>query len=438
MRNYKKIGIQAPEVLLPSEDINYAQWAVVACDQYTSQPEYWQQVRESVADSPSTYWMILPEAYLGTAQAEEHQKEINTRMVDYLDKDIISPVEGFIYIERTLGEKKRSGLIAALDLEQYSFQKGAKSLIRATEGTIIERLPPRIKIRKDALLEIPHILVLIDDPGKSVIEPLAMRKSDMKNLYDFELMQSGGHLEGYLVSNPGIERQITSALEALVEQETFTKKYGLAKDEAPFLYAMGDGNHSLATAKSVWDEIKAQANSNHPARFALVEIVNIHDEGIVFEPIHRLAKGIRADLTASMQEFFPETLNIKQMGSFEEMKVKVIAQHDNEQKFGFFTKDGYWLYSLLKPKQSLTVGNVQEFLDDFLSANGAKEVDYVHGDDAIHELGLRDKNAGFYLPVMQKSQLFRTVIKDGVLPRKAFSMGEANEKRFYLECRKIK
>ena len=201
MRNYNKIGIQAPDVLLPAKDVDYHQWAVVACDQYTSQPEYWQRVNEIVNGSPSTYWLVLPEAYLGTPQENEHQSGINARMQEYLDKGILTPHGKASSILNALWKiRKRSGLIAALDLDQYSFQKGAKSLIRATEGTIIDRLPPRIKIRKDALLELPHILVLIDDPQKTVIEPLADSKSAMQKLYDFELMQGGGHLEGYLVS----------------------------------------------------------------------------------------------------------------------------------------------------------------------------------------------------------------------------------------------
>lgn len=438
MRNYNKIGIQAPDVLLPSKDINYHQWAVVACDQYTSQPEYWQRVNEIVNDSPSTFWLVLPEAYLGTPQENDHQSKINAHMQDYLDKGILTQWEGFIYIERTLGEKKRSGLIAALDLEQYSFQKGAKSLIRATEGTIIDRLPPRIKIRKDALLELPHILILIDDPQKTVIEPLADSKSAMQELYDFELMQDGGHLEGYLVSELKIEEQLINALASLIEPENFTAKYGLPKDESPFLFAVGDGNHSLATAKSVWDETKADAGPDHPARHALVEIVNIHDEGIVFEPIHRLIKGVHSDMPAAVQDFFDKEIRIEKLKDFAEMKEKVLEQGKDEQKYGFFNQGGFWLYSLLQPKQSLTVGNVQQFLDEFISVKGADEVDYVHGDEAILELGMKENNAGIYLPAMQKSQLFKTVIKDGVLPRKAFSMGEANEKRFYLECRKIR
>jgi uncharacterized protein (DUF1015 family) len=437
MRYYKNIGIQAPQILLPSDDVDYSKWAVVACDQYTSQPDYWEEVEDIVGESPSTFKLILPEAYLGTTIELTHQKAINTYMREYLNGNLLNPVDGFIYTERTVGGKIRRGLIAALDLEQYSYKHGSKSLIRATEGTIIERLPPRIKIRKDAVLEIPHILVLIDDPEKTVIEPVSGYKNRITPLYDFNLMQHGGHLEGYLVSDIRIEQQITSALEELVKPESFSQKYNLPSGEAPFLYAVGDGNHSLATAKSVWEEIKTQAGEDHPARNALVELVNIHDEGITFEPIHRLLINLHADLKAEIQDFFSGNVVIEEQSGFLQMKNSIASQESGSQKFGFFNQKGFWFISIQNPLHSLTVGSIQTFLDDFLAQKGMDRVDYVHGDDAILKLGSQENNAGIYLPAMQKSQLFNAVIKDGELPRKTFSMGEACEKRFYLECRKI-
>ncbi len=437
MKNYKSIGIQAPEVILPCKEIDYTKWAVVACDQYTSQPEYWQKAQEIIGDSPSTFWMILPEAFLGTDQENVHQRTINARMKEYVENGVLQPVNGFIYLERTVGGKKRKGLIAALDLEEYSFKKGTKSLIRATEGTIIERLPPRIKIREKAFLEIPHILVLIDDPQKTVIEPLTGQKTKMDPLYDFDLMQDGGHLEGYLLSDEAIEKSVVEALQQLIVPETFTRKYGLEPDEAPFLFAVGDGNHSLATAKSVWDKKKEGLPADHPARYALVEIVNIHDEGILFEPIHRLVKGVKAEPLDAMKKFFSNDLEIEKLANFTALQEKVHSQNEDEQKFGYFDSRGFWLVNILNPEHTLTVGNVQNFLDQYLANKGAADIDYVHGDEAILSLGTDEGNAGFYLPAMQKSKLFETVIKDGALPRKTFSMGEANEKRFYLECRKI-
>jgi hypothetical protein len=437
MRNYLQIGLQAPDVLLPRENADFTRWAVVACDQYTSQPEYWAKVEEFIGDTPSTYHLILPEAYLGTEKEAAHQAQIKPSMHAYLEKDILSPVEGFIFTERTIGDHKRLGLIAALDLDQYSFRKGSKSLTRSSEGTIIERLPPRIKIRKDALLEIPHILVLIDDPQRTVIEPLASLKNDMTRLYDFDLMQKGGHLNGYLVSDLKVEQQIVAALQALLDPNQFQQKYNLTASEAPFLFAVGDGNHSLATAKSVWDEVKANRPENDPARFALVELVNVHDTALVFEPIHRLLVNPHVNLFSALKEYFAGAIKVEDEPDFEAMKKAVLESKGHTQKFGLIMPAGFWLITLEKPEQALTVGSVQVFLDDLTARKELKELDYVHGDDTILKLGRQANQAGIFLPAMQKSQLFEAVIKDGELPRKTFSMGEANEKRFYLECRKI-
>jgi len=412
-------------------------WAVVACDQFTSQPEYWEKVEKNVDNAPSTYWMILPEAYLGTQKETEHQNAIQANMQAYLDKNLFSLVEGFVYIERSFADKKRRGLVAALDLEKYDFHKGAKSLIRATEGTIIERLPPRIKIRKNAILELPHILVLIDDPEKSVIEPLAEGKSRFSKLYDFDLMLNGGHLEGFQVSDDQIEKQIIQAFENLIQPSKFHDRYQLSQKESPFLFAVGDGNHSLAAAKSVWDEIKSSVNKDHPAHFALVEIVNIHDDGIIFEPIHRLLKGASQSLLPALTKFFANRIRFDLATDFISLKKNVVSHVEGQQKFGVFSQKGYWVGEILNPKHTLTVGSIQEFLDDFRVQNASVNIDYVHGDEVLQQLGIQDENAGIFLPAMQKSQLFTTVIREGELPRKTFSMGEANEKRYYLECRKI-
>jgi hypothetical protein len=437
MKNYFHIGIQAPDVLIPAEGMDYGRWAVVACDQYTSQPDYWDAVEKLVGDAPSTYRMILPEAYLGTEKEITHQRQINPSMRDYMDKKVLSPVEGFIFTERVIGNQKRRGLIAALDLEQYSFIKGSKSLIRATEGTIIDRLPPRIKIRKDALLEIPHILVLIDDPHRTVIEPLSTMTAEMPQLYNFDLMQAGGHLAGYLVSDEKIEKQIVAALERLLEPGQFQQKYNLGNTEAPFLFAVGDGNHSLATAKSVWEEVKANRDENDPARFALVELVNIHDPALVFEPIHRLLMDPHIDLHSALGGFFPEGIEAKEQANFASMKKTVLESPAHVQKFGLITPQSFWVYEIKHPQQALTVGSVQTFLDKLLKNNQLDNIDYVHGDETVLNLGSKPNHAGIFLPAMQKSQLFEAVIKDGELPRKTFSMGETNEKRFYLECRQI-
>ena len=259
----------------------------------------------------------------------------------------------------------------------------------------------------------------------------------MEKLYDFDLMQNGGHLKGYLVKNEKMEEAITSGLEKLAEPESLAKRYNLTSGEAPFLYAVGDGNHSLATAKSIWEEIKTSVSENHPARFALVELVNIHDSGIVFEPIHRLLKNIQLDLLSAMQDHWRGEISIQKESGFAEMRQKVLSQPAESQLFGFFNSDGIWTVLLQNPRHSLTVGSVQDFLDRMRSREGMGEIDYVHGDETIWKLGCETGSAGIYLPALQKSRLFEAVIKDGELPRKTFSMGEANEKRFYLECRKI-
>jgi len=437
MKNFLQIGIQAADVLLPADGIDYARWAVVACDQYTSEPAYWDAVEKFVGDAPSTYHMILPEAYLGMEKEAAHQQQISPSMREYMQKHVLTPLEGFIYTERAIGNQQRRGLIVALDLEQYSFSKGSKSLIRATEGTILDRLPPRIKIRKDAPLEIPHILVLIDDPQGTVIEPLSGLKSDMEKLYDFDLMQSGGHLAGYRIGSAQIEEQIAAALKALLQPEQFQHKYNVDETEAPFLFAVGDGNHSLATAKSLWDEVKAARSENDPARFALVELINIHDPALVFEPIHRLLKNPQVDLEGALNAFFPAGVTVEQPADYTAMKKSVITAPAAVQKFGLITSAGFKVYQIRQPGQALTVGSVQTFLDNLIEKHGLESVDYVHGDETVRSLGSQAGHAGIFLPVMQKSQLFEAVIKDGSLPRKTFSMGEANEKRFYLECRQI-
>ncbi|MDK2982183.1 MAG: hypothetical protein PWQ55_2530 [Chloroflexota bacterium] len=437
MKNFLEIGIQAPDVLLPAEGVDYTRWAVVACDQYTSEPQYWREVEELVGDAPSTYHLILPEAYLGTDKEAPHQARINPSMREYMEKDVLAPKEGFIFTERAIGDRQRLGLIVALDLEQYSFERGSKSLVRATEGTILDRLPPRIKIRKDALLEIPHILVLIDDPQGTVIEPLQGAKSDMEKLYDFDLMQSGGHITGYRIQDADTEKQIVAALQALLQPSLFQEKYGVDESEAPFLFAVGDGNHSLATAKSVWDQVKASRNENDPARFALVELVNIHDPAMQFEPIHRLLKNPHVDLAAALQAYFSAGIDFEDVPDFAAMKKAVMLASDAAQKFGLITPAGFQLATIREPQQALTVGSVQAFLDELIAKKELDEVDYVHGDEIVRNLGSQPGHAGIFLPVMQKSQLFEAVIKDGSLPRKTFSMGEANEKRFYLECRQI-
>jgi hypothetical protein len=438
MRNYAEIGVQVPDVLLPSAGIDPKQWAVIACDQFTSEPEYWDQVRSIVGNSPSTYHLILPEVYLGTPDEERRIQSTRQTMQQYLDQGVFDPFEGFIYVERTIGAKTRHGIMLALDLEQYDFTKGSQSLIRATEGTILDRLPPRIKIRKGAPLELPHILVLIDDPLNTVIAPITAAKSELKPLYDFELMLGSGHLTGYGINQPALETQIVQSIQKLASPQVFKSKYGVTDDRPPLLFAVGDGNHSLATAKSIWEQIKAEVGPDHPARYALIELENVHDSGLEFEPIHRLLFGLKQNILEQIKAALGDSLEIHPVADRVELIREVNRSVSSSHRIGYISSEGCSLMVLHHPKFTLPVASLGSFLDGFMSQGGAEKIDYVHGEDALFNLGSKPGNAAFYLPAMEKTDLFKTVVFDGALPRKTFSMGEAREKRFYFECRKIK
>ena len=358
-------------------------------------------------------------------------------MLRYLDQGILEPHQGMIYVERTVGGKTRRGIVLCLDLERYDYTRGSTSLIRATEGTIVERIPPRMKIRMGAKLELPHILVLIDDPGRTVLEPLEGEKSRLEKLYDFDLMLDSGHLAGYGIS-PAMEGKIVAALRRLVDPQVFSTKYGVEENTPTLLFAMGDGNHSLATAKATWEQIRTSAGMDHPARYALVEIENVHDEGLEFEPIHRLVFDVKADILEAMTSALGE-LSYEPVSGAEEMVRSVEEQHGPQQVIGVVEggKRSFGLVKIAQPTSNLPVGSLQGFLDPFLKNGGAGKIDYVHGEEVVVSLGLQPGNVGFYVPGMNKSDLFKTVILDGALPRKTFSMGEAKEKRFYMEARKI-
>jgi hypothetical protein len=438
MKTYDKIGVQIPRVWLPRPGTDLHKWAVIACDQFTSQPGYWQSVEEIVGDAPSTLRLVFPEVYLEGADAEARIQHIQSSMQQYLADGLLVPHEGMVYVERRVGGKLRRGLVLALDLECYDYNKGSQSLIRATEGTIIERLPPRIRIRQGAALEVPHILVLIDDPNRTVIEPLGEAKDQLTPLYNFELMLDSGHLEGFGVEDPDMEAQVVRALEALADPAQFAQKYGVDSKQSVLLFAMGDGNHSLATAKAIWEQIKPQVGMEHPARYALVEIENVHDEGLTFEPIHRVLFGLQRDVLADIRAHFGADYAYSPVAGKLEMTFKVDAAAGQvPQQIGVVTPQGFGVISLAKPTANLPVGTLQTFLDGFLKQGGAEKIDYVHGSDVVCQLGAQPGNVGFYVPGMEKGELFKTVILDGALPRKTFSMGEAHEKRFYMECRKI-
>jgi len=440
---FEKIGIQVPKILLPKRGTDMQKWAVIACDQYTSDCQYWQRLERQTAGSISTLNLIFPEVYLEDEGGARRIAAINRVMDDYLaDSSLEEQSPGFVLVDRKTTEaESRKGLIVALDLEQYDYTKGAQSLIRSTEGTILDRLPPRIKVRQNAPIELPHIMVLIDDPDKSVIEPLFNEK--LETVYDFELLERGGHLKGYRVDQPELINQVTSALECLADSNVYREKYNV--DDAVMLYAMGDGNHSFATAKAIWEKVKEEADDpetirDHPARFALVELINIHDPGLEFEAIHRVLFDVDFDrLMQQMEQFFVvhnTPMKFRFCTNLAEAE-KIAAKKVTIHAFPLVCAGQFGICIIENPKYTLTVATLQAFLDQYLQENPAVRIDYIHGGEAVTDLGSQAGCVGFYLPAISKRDFFRTIILDGALPRKTFSMGEADEKRFYLECRRI-
>lgn len=439
MKTYEDIGVLVPEVLLPKAGTDLEKWAVIACDQFTSEPEYWRQVEAIVGGAPSTLNLTFPEVYLEAPGKEARIAKIQATMRKYLDQQLLQPHEGIIYVERQVEGKTRRGVLLALDLERYDYNKGSVSLIRATEGTIVERLPPRMQIREGAALELPHILVLIDDPGGTVMEPIGRNLANLQKLYDFDLMLESGHLTGYLLDAER-ERGVIEALRGLGRPDGFQAKYGIDADKPVLLFAMGDGNHSLATAKAVWEKMKPTVGMHHPARYALVEIENVHDQGLHFSPIHRVLFNLKKDPIGELLAKFGPNLRHVRLGSAAEMMRQVDQAPALPQTIGLVlggATPSHGLLEVSSPASNLPVGSLQAFLDQFMKGGGAEKIDYVHGSDVVVRLGSLPGNAAFYLPPMGKSSLFKTVILDGVLPRKTFSMGEAREKRFYMEARKI-
>ena len=422
---FDNIGMRPADILLP-KGCDMTKWAVVACDQFTSQPSYWEEVERLVGDAPSTLRLILPELRLNDADVDEQISAINGSMTRYLEEGLFETYpQSIFYIERTQSDGKvRHGLVAAVDLEQYDYTPGSGSLIRATEGTVLERIPPRVRVRKDAPIELPHVMLLIDDPERTCIEPITAGRDGMEQLYDFDLMMGGGHLRCWKLTSEQMDL-LAGALEVLAGGEAMEKKYGLA-GAAPLLFAVGDGNHSLATAKTCYENWKKVTPEDQwgslPARYALVEIVNLHDEALQFEAIHRVLFGVSPEeVLAAFRAAYPNAYEGRGEGHTIEMV------WEGEDRF----------LTVPDPKVQLAVGTLQSFLDQYCGDHGC-QVDYIHGEDVTRELGGKAGNMGFLLPAMGKDQLFKTVMADGVLPRKTFSMGHAEDKRYYVEGRKIK
>lgn len=408
--------VKAADILLPNKSVNMTNWAVVACDQFTSELKYWSDLEKLTHGTPSTLNIIFPEAYLSRDNAPIITA-INKNMQKYISDGTLQSIgECFVLVDRsTPYQARRLGLVISVDLEAYSFVREDRALIRATEGTVLDRIPPRVRIRENAPIELPHIMVLIDDREKSVIEELYKHRNEMELLYDINLNMGGGNVKGWKVTNT---EEVKKALYRLISSEVLQKKYG--SDEDKMLFAVGDGNHSLATAKACWDKIKVNLSEaereNHPARYALVEVVNLYDEGLVFEPIHRCIFNV--DI-----EDFLKGLYALQSGDFACIT---------------YTTKGGKKPLMLPSNAAEAVKLVQDYIDAYLKAHPGSEVDYVHGEYSLREVVDSQPNlVGITLPPLNKTDLFDYVLKSGALPRKTFSMGEAVEKRYYIESRKI-
>lgn len=416
--SFARVGIRPARILLPAPGVSPETWACIACDQYTSEPEYWRKAFAAAGDAPSALRLILPEVYL--KESADRIPAIHGAMAEYLREGLLAPAvdPGFVLCERTVPSGTRLGLVCAVDLEQYSFEKGSLSLVRPTEQTIASRLPPRLVIRRGAPVELTHIMILIDDPERTVLEPLHAKKNSLRRLYDFDLMMNGGHLKGWAVDQAADLEQVDTAMNRLLDS--------LGAD--PLLLAVGDGNHSLATAKAYWNELKEglseEERENHPARFALCEIVNIHDEALLFEPIHRVVTGTDPEaLLADWQAY----------AAARGMALDAADGH----AFTIVSAKGDLVVTVGNPEGAIPCETVQKFLDDFLARHPGAEIDYIHGEQSLRSLAKAPGAVGFLLPEIDKKSFFSDVKKLGVLPRKTFSMGEADEKRFYMEAKKI-
>lgn len=425
-------------ILLPEEGIPLERWACLACDQFTSQPEYWQQAEKEVGDAPSTLRLILPEVWLGAPDEAERITAVHAAMRRYRQSVLTRTVNGFVYLERTTESGVRQGLVGAVDLEAYSYEPGAESPVRPTEQTVPARIPPRLAVRRGAPLESPHVMLLIDDGLSPVLAPLAEKKAEMRKVYGGPLMLGGGSIGGWAIEDPAEVSALEEAIAALGSQAAFDARWPDAAGHTPLTLAVGDGNHSLATAKAWWEELKAalppEARENHPARYCLVEVCSLHSPALIIEPIHRVLfsqdgeKGMdRAALLAALAAYAESTgagLRVGGAAGGCPQTVRLICEEE-ETLLGFAS-----------PRQPLAVGTLEDFVQWYLAGENGVRVDYVHGEAACRALVTR-RAAAFLLPPFAKSDIFKGVVLGGVLPRKTFSMGHAEEKRYYLECRSL-
>lgn len=423
------MGVKVPEILIPDENVNMTKWSVLACDQYTSDERYWKDVEKFVGGNPSTLHIMLPEIYINDPSRSEMIGYIKETMKRYIDDSVLKLLpEGFVLVERMICGQPRKGLMVAVDLEHYHYDIEKKPAIRATEQTILDRIPPRIEIRRGAMMEMPHVIVLMDDKDKTVIEPLYERRKFYPLLYDFDLMGGGGNIKGYFVN----DKMATN--DALYAMMSLPEKDGMR-------FAVGDGNHSLATAKEVWEREKIlltpEEQAESPLRYALVELINIHDEGLMFMPIHRVIMGTPPPQCV---QYVVDKLNAggvsaKLVFSRRRQNSEDIAD-SNGKRIYFCSKDSVgWIELGGEAERALTVEVLQPILEQYVEENPTSAIEYVHSDEALAELTSGYDNLGFIMPALNKDEFFDMIVKCGVLPKKTFSIGEENQKRYYLECR---
>lgn len=406
--------IKIPHILVPCDEVDKTRWSVVACDQYTSQPHYWEDLSLVVGDSPSTLNLIFPEVYLEDEDAPERIASIHNTMRSYLNGGMFVPLEDFVLVDRTLSDgKHRIGLMIAIDLEDYQYTADNNALIKATEKTVVSRLPARMEIRKNACIEVPHIMLLMDDRDNHILGDLYARRSSLRKIYDFELNMDGGHLCGYVADDSD---RVREQIEGLLDPQVQTEKYGDATH--PILFAVGDGNHSLAAAKECWEQIKSvlsvQEQHRHPARYALCELVNLHDSSLVFRPIHRVIMGADEEFIPYLRSRLQGPATLRVVWREQEYELSVSASASD------------------------AIADVQKAIDDYMRAHRELEIDYIHGDDSLMQVAREKDGVAIFMPTIDKNTLFDYVRRRGVLPRKAFSMGNAQDKRYYYEAKKIK
>ena len=417
-------------ILLPAEQIPLEQWGCVACDQFTSDRSYWERAAEAAAGSPSALNLILPEVYLEESDVPARVAKIHETMEDYAHNVLTRAVDGFIYVERTeRSGRVRQGLVGKIDLEAYSYAQGARQAIRPSERTVEERIPPRMAVRRGACLETPHVMMLADDPACTLIEPIGARKNELRKVYEGELMLGGGHIAGWAVEDPALLARIDAALQGLGSQEAFDAKYPEARGAKPLTLAVGDGNHSLASAKAYWEELKPtltpEQRETHPARWCLAEVCNVHSPAIEIEPIHRVLFNVDcATVLLSLITWSDSNMAGCCFGGSKQQPFTLAGPHMSN------------VLSFENPTEPLTVGTIDDFIADYMERHTEARVDYVHDEPAVRALCKKGAVA-FLMPPFAKSDLFKGVVMGGVLPRKTFSMGHAEEKRYYVECRKI-